>query len=195
MTSTVLAVSAAYVVMGVLLLTVGLSTRFAWWVKAIAIVVASAFFIEVFFATKGLLGWPGGGQLPPKFQLLWVRVVEPDRATGNRGAIYLWVEEVDDNNVPDGVPRAFRLPFSRPLADRSSLARDEIMRGKPQQGTVEELKGDETQQEPNTPELKVGSRTEGGVTTLDLEQFQLLQQAQRVEFKPMQGPSLPPKGP
>ena len=45
------------------------------------------------------------------------------------------------------------------------------------------------------PELKVGSRTEGGVTTLDLEQFQLLQQAQRVEFKPMQGPLLPPKGP
>ena len=60
---------------------------------------------------------------------------------------------------------------------------------------VEELKGDETQQEPNTPELKVGSRAEGGVTTLDLEQFQLLQQAQRVEFKPMQGPILPPKGP
>jgi hypothetical protein len=195
MTSTVIAVSAAYVVMGVLLLIMGLSSRFAWWVKATAIVVASAFFIEVFFATKGLLGWPANSQLPPRFQLLWVRVVEPDRISGNRGAIYLWIEEVDENNVPDGVPRAFRLPYSRPLADRSSVARDEIMRGKPQQGTVEELTGEETKQEPNSTELKVGSRLEGGVTTLDLEQFQLLQQAQRVEFKPMQGPLLPPKRP
>jgi hypothetical protein len=195
MTSTVLAVSAAYVVMGVLLLAVGLTSRFAWWVKAVAIVIASGFFIEVFFATKGLLGWPGAGQLPPKFQLLWVRVVEPDRLAGDKGAIYLWIEEVDDNNVPDGVPRAFRLPYSRPLADRSALARDEIMRGKPQQGTVEQLQGEEAKQKPNPDEMRVGSRTESGITTVDLEQFQLLQQAQRVEFRPMQGPILPPKGP
>ena len=154
MTSTVLAVSAAYVVMGVLLLAVGLTSRFAWWVKAVAIVIASGFFIEVFFATKGLLGWPGAGQLPPKFQLLWVRVVEPDRLAGDKGAIYLWIEEVDDNNVPDGVPRAFRLPYSRPLADRSALARDEIMRGKPQQGTVEQLQGEEAKQEPNSDEMR-----------------------------------------
>jgi hypothetical protein len=195
MTSTVLAVSAAYVVMGVLLLAVGLTSRFAWWIKAVAIVIASAFFIEVFFATQGLLGWPGAGRLPQKFQLLWVRVVEPDRLAGSRGAIYLWIEEVDDNNVPDGVPRAFRLPYSRPLADRSALARDEIMRGKPQQGTVQELQDEEAKQDPNSDEMKTGSRTEGGITTADLEQAQLLQQAQRVEFHPMQGPILPPKGP
>ena len=64
MTSTVLAISAAYVVMCVLLLTLGLSSRFAWWVKASVIVVTSLFFVEVFFATKGLLGWPRAGQLP-----------------------------------------------------------------------------------------------------------------------------------
>ena len=43
MTSTVLAVSAAYVVMAVLLLSMGLTSRFAWWVKAVAIVIASDF--------------------------------------------------------------------------------------------------------------------------------------------------------
>ena len=195
MTSTVLAISAAYVVIGVLLLIVALAAPLTWPVKAAAIVVTSLFFMEAFFATKDLLGWPRSGALPARFQLLWARVVEPDSKTGERGAIYLWIEEVDDNNVPDGVPRSYRLPYSRVLADRSAKARDEIMRGKPQQGSVEELKGDETKQEPNSPELKVGSRNEGGVTTLDLDQFQLLQQAQRVEFKPMQGPTLPPKGP
>src|SRR3981081_711543 len=105
MTSTVLAISAAYVVVCVLLLTLGLSSRFAWWVKAAVIVVTSLFFVEVFFATKGLLGWPRTGQLPARFQLLWGRGGEPDPKSSNPGAIYLWIEEVDENNVPAGGAR------------------------------------------------------------------------------------------
>ena len=48
MTGIVLAISAAYVVIGVLLLNMGLSSRFRWWIKATVIVVTCAFFIEVF---------------------------------------------------------------------------------------------------------------------------------------------------
>src|SRR5882757_9122700 len=176
MTSTVLAISAAYVVMCVLLLTLGLSSRFAWWVKASVIVVTSLFFVEVFFATKGLLGWPRTGQLPNRFQLLWVRVVEPDRLSSNPGAIYLWIEEVDENNVPDGVPRSYRMPYSRPLADRSAKARDEIMSGKPQQGSAEDLGGPDKQEDAKLAQEQSGTRTESGVSTVDLDQFRLLQQ-------------------
>jgi hypothetical protein len=195
MTSTVLAISVAYVIIGVLLLTIGLTSRFAWWVKAAAIVVTSVFFVEVFFATKSLLGWPRAGQLPPRFQLLWARVVEPDPKSGDRGAIYLWIEEVDENNVPDGVPRSYRIPYSRPLGDRSIKAREEIMRGRPQQGSAEDISGTETK-ETKDDQASTGSRADtAGLTTVDLEQFQLLQQAQRVEFSPMRAPSLPPKVP
>ena len=193
MTATVLAISAAYVVIGVLLLALGLTARLAWWVKAVAIVVTSVFFLEVFFATKGLLGWPRAGQLPPRFQLLWVRVVEPDLKSSNPGAIYLWIEEVDENNVPDGVPRSYRLAYSRPLADRAAKARDEIMSGKPQQGLAEDLAGGEDQREAKSDLEQSGSRVDPGLTTVDLDQFRLLQQAQRVEFSPMPVPTLPPK--
>src|SRR5262245_61328646 len=156
MTSTVLAITIAYVVVAVLVLVIGLTARLAWWVKAVAIVVTSVFFIEAFFATRGLLGWPGVGQLPGKFQLLWVRVIEPDRKTGHRAAIYLWVEEVDENNVPDGVPRSFRIPFSRRLADRAIEARDEIMRGRPQQGSAEALGRDEAREDAKAEEMQSG---------------------------------------
>jgi hypothetical protein len=193
MTATVLAISAAYVVIGVLLLALGLTARLAWWVKAAAIVVTSVFFLEVFFATKGLLGWPRTGQLPPRFQLLWVRVVEPDLKSSNPGAIYLWIEEVDENNVPDGVPRSYRLPYSRPLADRTAKARDEIMNGKPQQGLADDLGGTEKQQEAKSDDERPGSRVDPGLTTVDQDQFRLLQQAQRLEFSPMPVPTLPPK--
>lgn len=192
MTSTLLAISAAYVVV-CLLLTLGLSSRFAWWVKATVIVVTSLFFVEVFFATKGLLGWPRAGQLPARFQLLWVRVVEPDLKNANPGAIYLWIEEVDENNVPDGVPRSYRLPYSRPLADRTAKARDEIMNGKPQQGLADDLGGTEKQQEAKSDDERPGSRVDPGLTTVDQDQFRLLQQAQRLEFSPMPVPTLPPK--
>jgi hypothetical protein len=194
MTSTVLAISAAYVVIGVLVLAIGLYSRFSWWVKAAAIVVTSVFFIEAFFATKGLLGWPQSGSLPPRFQLLWVRVVEPDLKTGDQGAVYLWVEAVDERNVPEGVPRSYRLPYTRPLADRSTKARDEILRGRPQQGSVEEMEGQEHKVEAGD-KMPAGGRLEGGIAALDQDQLKLLEQAQRVQFAPMQGPTLPPKGP
>src|SRR6202035_3401276 len=102
MTTTVIAISAAYAVLGVLLLSVGLTSPLRWWIKAAAILVTSVFFVEAFFATKGLLGWPGSGRLPARFQLLWTRVVEPDPKLHDAGSIFLWVEEGDDKQVPVG---------------------------------------------------------------------------------------------
>jgi hypothetical protein len=194
MTATLIAISAAYVVMGVLLLSVGLTSPLRWWVKAAAIVLTSAFFVEIFFATKGLLGWPGGGRLPARFQLLWTRVVEPDPKIHDAGAIFLWVEEVDENNVPTGTPRSYRLPYTKPLADRSLKARDEIMSGNPQEGTAEDLAENETPPGAmaNLPENSTPTQAPLA-NNVDLSQLQALQQTQTVEFKPMTGPLLPPK--
>src|SRR3954469_20466849 len=164
MTATLLALSAAYVVTALLLLSAGLTARYAWWVKASAIVVTSLFFVEVFFASKGLLGWPGTGALPAKFQLLWTRVVEPDLKLSNRGAIYLWVEEVDENNVPSGLPRAYRLPYSIRLAERSLKARDEIMAGNPQEGTSEDMGGEEANSADSRAQ-KPQEQQDGGITS------------------------------
>ena len=193
MTATVLAISIAYVVMGLVLLAMGLTSRFAWWVKAVAIVVTSVFFVEMFYATKGLLGWPGSERLPQRFQLLWVRAVEPDAKVGDPGAIYLWVEELDENNVPSGVPRAYRLPYSRPLAERSAKAREQIMRGNPQQGSAEDVAEAAAQQDARMDAKRTGERAEGAGVIVDAEHARLLQQVQRVEFGAMPVPTLPPK--
>jgi hypothetical protein len=194
MTATLIAISAAYVVMGVLLLSVGLTSPLRWWVKAAAIVLTSAFFVESFFATRGLLGWPGSGRLPARFQLLWTRVVEPDPKIHDAGSIFLWVEEVDENNVPTGTPRSYRLPYTKPLADRSLKARDEIMSGNPQEGTAEDLADNETPPGAmaNLPENSTLNQAPLA-NNIDLSQLQALQQTQVVEFKPMSGPLLPAK--
>ena len=194
MTLTLLAISAAYVVLSLVVLSMGLTSKFAWWVKATTIVVSSAFFVEVFFASKSLLGWPASSTpLPSKFQLLWTRVVEPDVKAGNRGAIYLWVEEVDGNNVPSGLPRSYRLPYSVKLADRTLKARDEIMAGNPQEGLAEDVaEGDPTSSEASA---KPNQQADGGVTSTGgkVELEGPIDQVPRVEFRPMSNPLLPPK--
>ena len=193
MTTTLLAISTAYVVLALIVLSMGLTSKFAWWVKASTIVVSSVFFVEVFFASKGLLGWPAAGALPPKFQLLWTRVVEPDLKGGNRGAIYLWVEELDGNNVPSGLPRSYRLPYSVKLADRTLKARDEIMAGNPQEGLAEELaEGDPTTANANAQQ---NQQMDGGVTSTGsrVELEGPIDQIPRVEFRAMSNPLLPPK--
>jgi hypothetical protein len=193
MTLTLLGISAAYVVLSLVVLSMGLTSRFAWWVKAATIVVSSGFFVEVFFASKGLLGWPASGALPPKFQLLWTRVVEPDLKAGNRGSIYLWVEEVDGNNVPSGLPRSYRLPYSVKLADRTMKARDEIMAGNPQEGLAEDVaEGDPTSADASA---KPNQQADGGITSTGgkVELDGPIDQVPRVEFRPMSNPLLPPK--
>jgi hypothetical protein len=193
-TPTLIAIAVAYVLLALLLLSLNLSSRIAWWLKAGAIVITSVFFIEIFFASKNLLGWPAYGGLPPKFQLLWSRVVEPDPKLGSKGSIYLWVEEVDENNVPSGLPRAIRLPYSVKLAERSLKARDEIMAGNPQEGTSEDMQGEEANSADSRAQKQ--EQQDGGITSTSTGQVNLddiLAQIPRVEFRPMTGPVLPPK--
>jgi hypothetical protein len=191
MNNVVLAISTAYVVMAVLLLCMGLTSRFAWWIKGVVIVITSAFFIEAFFATRSLLGWPGSGELPHRFQLLWTRVVEPDPKLGDPGAIYLWVEELDDNNVPSGTPRSFKLKYTPPLADQSNKAKDEIMAGNPQEGTADDMENTDTNKTDAKLDQMTGpNRPEAGLSNVEIE---MLRQAQEIRFRPLSGVLLPPK--
>jgi hypothetical protein len=170
MTTTLLAISAAYVAMSVLLLSLGLTSPFRWWVKAVAIVVTSLFFVEVYFATQSLRGWPGTDRLPARFQLLWTRVVEPDPKLRDAGSIFLWVEQLDENNVPTGTPRSYRMGYSEKVAEEIAKAQTKIMNGE----QVEGLAGDGTENDtppsanlPNLPDNANPTQT-GNPNNLDL---------------------------
>jgi len=130
----VLGLSIAYVLLSTLLLAVLIRLPVPRLAKIAAIVGASLFYIVVFFATQRLLGWSAPVAMPERFQVLWTRVIEPNPARDNPGAIHLWVEELDDANLPSGEPRAFRLPYTVDLARKVSKAQEEIDAGRPQGG-------------------------------------------------------------
>ena len=120
----VLLLCLAYVLLSVLLLAVMAWLPLPRFLKIAAILAASAFYVVVFFATQGLLGWSAPVAVPDRFQVLWTRVIEPNPARHDPGAIHLWLEALDDANLPSGVPRAYLLPYSPELALKVSGAQE-----------------------------------------------------------------------
>jgi hypothetical protein len=132
--SVVLTLSVSYALIGALLLIVLIYARVPWLVKAVVVVVTSAFYIASFIGTRGLLGWASVDKLPATFKLLQARIVEPHSVEGDPGSVYLWIEALDEGNRPSGIPRAYRIPYSDPLAQKTDKAASEIAAGRPQGG-------------------------------------------------------------
>ena len=118
MTLPLIGVGLSYVVLAVLLLSLNLASRWHWGIKAAAIAVTTVFFGVSYTSIAGLIGWPSQARVPAHFQLDWGTVVEPDKLNGTPGSIFLWLEALDEDNVPAGTPRAFRVAYSRELAAR-----------------------------------------------------------------------------
>jgi hypothetical protein len=129
--SVILTLALSYALIGALLLIVLVYARLHWSAKAVAVIVTSAFYIASFVGVRGLLGWASVDRLPATFKLLQTRIVEPHSLEGDPGAIYLWVEALDEGNRPSGVPRAYRLPYSERLAGKTDRASSEIAAGRP----------------------------------------------------------------
>jgi hypothetical protein len=187
--------SVGYALLGLLLLLAVTRALLAWPVKAAAIVVTSAFYLVVFFRTEGLLGWSAPQPLPARFQLLWARSVEPNLALNEPGAVHLWLEELDEANVPSAVPRAYRLPYSAALARKVENARIEIISGRPQGGRAEQFGAGDGEPVPDAgaiPRRGVeagGDPTSGGA----IDSAFLGGEQQSVEFAPLPVVTLPPK--
>lgn len=132
--SVVLTLAIGYALLGALLLVVLVYARLPWRAKALAVVVTSAFYIATFVGARGLLGWATTERLPASFKLLQARIVDPHTVDGDPGSVYLWVEALDEDNRPSGVPRAYRLPYSDTLAEKTHEAERQMATGHAQGG-------------------------------------------------------------
>jgi hypothetical protein len=198
LTDVIIWLSIAYALLGLLLLVICIFAKIPWPVKVAAIVLTSAFYVVSFFATRGLLGWSSTDPLPPKFKLLGARIVEPHSLEGDPGAIHLWVEALDDDNFPSGVPRAYRLPYDVHLAERTEAAVRASADGKPQGGRTADFgngQGGNAQATAReaTPSTIIttggGDPSSGGPIDPQLDQ----QQNQAINFTPLAPPRMPPK--
>jgi hypothetical protein len=113
---TVLGMVGAYVAIAVLLLSLNVASLWRWPIKASAIVVTTGLFVGTYIAVNAIVGWPTTDRLPPRASFLASRIVEPDSFTGDPGVIFVWLQGIDDKNLPVGEPRAYRLSYTRNVA-------------------------------------------------------------------------------
>jgi hypothetical protein len=193
MTLPLAGIVASYVLIAMLLLSLNLASHWHWGMKAAAIVITTCFFGVSYLSIGELIGWPAEARIPEHFQLHWATVVEPDKLNGLPGSIYLWIEALDESNMLAGTPRAFRVPYSRELADRIEHAKERIEQGADQLGTARDL--DIPEGEPDQDRRLAGAppRQDEPVSTGDPTAF--IQHKPSIEFEDMPPPALPPKPP
>jgi hypothetical protein len=152
---TILAIIVAYVVIAALLLSLNLFSLWRWWVKAAAIVISAFFFAGSYLAVTALLGFPTAAKVPERFSLVATRTVEPNKANGDSGAIYLWVEELNDKNVPSGLPISYQLGYTNALAETINQAQKRLNAGETVEGSLKKIEP----QQLGTSQLQSGSRS------------------------------------
>ena len=184
----------AYVVLATLLLSINLTSLWRWWVKAGAIVVTTAFFGLTYYAINGLMGWPTAQRLPPRFTLLWSLVSEPNHRTNSPGAIYLWVDELDANNVPAGRPRSYQLAYSDKLARKIAGAQERRENGKDVMGVVSDRQIS-PDAEPKS-DIKMGQvKPNKGEQNAAMDTVPFMDDGTRIGFEDLPPIILPEKGP
>lgn len=133
MTTAILGLAAGFVFVVVLLLALNLRTDFHWGIKAVAIIVATLFYLITLKTLPGFYGWPTSEPLPQQFRLVSMEVREP-RNEVDKGVIYMWIVSLEDGEAK---PRAYELPYTRELHSRLTAARKRMEFGQTLAGELE----------------------------------------------------------
>mgnify|MGYP000565418106 CR=1 FL=1 len=136
---------------------------------------------------RALPGYASDERLPPRFQLLSARIVEPKTIPGDPGSIYMWVEPMDENSVLSGKPRAYRRPYREKEADNLVNALKRSNEGHPQEGRSGPARDDRDWLGPNA-----GVTVEDGMNANGREPGEA-ERDEGVEYTTMQAPQLPAK--
>ena len=133
----VIGLSAAYVLIALLLISLNMRSTWHWALKTIAVIVTSAFYIITYISLPPLLGWPVDEKPPQYFELISATIDQPDKTINHDGAIYLWLRPLSDKQPPIK-PRAYRLPYLDSYHEATLSATLKASRGVPQIGEFRE---------------------------------------------------------
>lgn len=137
MTYTILTMTGAYALVASLLAYLVLLSRLHWVFKTLATAATIALVPVTLDGIRELRGLPSDEPIPDNFLLLWAQVVEPNLLQGEDGQVFLWLQTLDEENYPVGVPRAYQLPYSEDMKLKLTEAMSEIAGGEEVQGTVD----------------------------------------------------------
>tara|TARA_Y100001951_G_C11283093_1_gene266726 strand:+ start:676 stop:1281 length:606 start_codon:yes stop_codon:yes gene_type:complete len=132
-----------FVLIATLILWFIIGSKGHWLSKAVVIFSSLYFCLSVGFSIKDYMGWPTEEDLPDKFVVYWLVIEEPDKQTGNKGSVYIWVQPLSKaKNTSEtwedyllsfyngqSKPRAHQMSYSKDLHERAQEAIEMIRRG------------------------------------------------------------------
>ena len=165
-------IAIGFILIAALVLWFVIGARGNWVSKAAMILLSLYFCLSVGLSVNEFMGWPTDDQLPSKFLLHWAVIKEPDVKSGDEGSIYVWVRPISEPEPKvehkewndyllsfydgESQPRAYRIPYSRPLHEETQKAINLMLKGNGVGGTSGEGKVGEGEGEVE------GEGTEGG---------------------------------
>jgi len=151
-------IAIGFVLIAALVLWFVIGAKGNWISKAAMILLSLYFCLSVGLSVNEFMGWPTDDQLPSKFLLHWAVIKEPDVKSGDEGSIYIWVRPISEPEPKvehkewndyllsfyDGKsqPRAYRIPYSRPLHEETQKAISLLLKGVGVGGTSGEGEGE-----------------------------------------------------
>jgi hypothetical protein len=156
---------ALFLLVALLLLNLNLFSLWKWWIKALAIVVTLGAVVVLYFTMTGVIGWASTDRMPARFSLLATRIVEPDKLKGLPGHIYLWVEEVDDQQITISPPRAFEVAYAIETASDVATAQQQLEGGGKVLGQYEATSAEQATRDMNPQERGANAVIMQGSTT------------------------------
>jgi hypothetical protein len=172
MTGSILLLIVCYALLALLVLALCLYTRWSFWIKTFAILAVTGFYFLSYDALTGMLGFPTPGQLPDRFVFHFAVVAQPNKATGEKGSIYLWATALGKDG-PAKEPRAYEIPYEKETTKQLTEAQRRGKEGIVQIGQALE------------PEVREGV---GAITRLLTNN-----KTQRLKLSDMPDPALPEK--
>ncbi len=148
----------AFLFISMFLLWYVIGAKGAWWIKAFLIVFTLYFGVSLGVSMESLLGWPSSQNIPDKFELHWALVEEPNSSLDRSGKIYLWVTDLDQDEINEDdwrrffadfstyrgrLPRAYKIPYTRAFHVNVDAAMSRIASGIPVAGEAPSEDGEE----------------------------------------------------
>jgi hypothetical protein len=142
----------AFILLSAIILWFVIGSKGQWHLKAVCIALTLYFSLSLSKSLHDVAGWPSGERLPDKFEIHWGLVEEPDKSTGKKGRIYLWLTPQDKEEESSWLisfysaetdsPRVYSIPYSRDNHEKVEGTIDAIKQGQRMQGGMGEGGGD-----------------------------------------------------
>lgn len=201
-----MSITLAFILLTSLVLWFVIGSKGLWGLKAATILLTLYLCLSVNFSLENLVGWPSNQQPPKEFRVHWVVIKEPNKKTGDKGDVYVWVTDMNPKEKDDGSffisfanenmykPRAYRLEYSKELHEDGQKALEMIMGGQAVMGTNEGLQGQGEDGDGQGDGQGEGGEGDGDGEGGDGEGGGSLSRNGGISFQPLPPSKLPSKG-